>query len=66
MKFKSFNGQHILSVTFTTNNEMAKVAQIRIDGADMISAAEPATWGLMIRGFGSMGALMRRRRAALA
>jgi len=35
---------------------------------DNISVAlpEPATWGLMIMGFGGMGASLRRRRAALA
>ena len=39
-----------------------------IDNVTVSSAAvpEPATWGLMILGFGGAGALLRRRRAALA
>ena len=30
------------------------------------SVPEPATWGLMIMGFGGLGAMLRRRRAAFA
>jgi hypothetical protein len=35
-------------------------------GAIPTGAPEPATWGLMLVGFGGLGAVMRRRRAALA
>jgi len=33
---------------------------------EALSVPEPATWGLMIMGFGGMGALLRRRRTAMA
>ena len=40
----------------------------RADNFNTVGAAipEPATWGLMLVGFGGMGALIRRRRVALA
>jgi len=34
--------------------------------APMAGVPEPATWGLMLVGFGGLGAMLRRRRAALA
>jgi hypothetical protein len=43
------------------------VGQIRIDGVDGAALVpEPATWALMIMGFGGVGSLLRRRRMALA
>ncbi len=38
------------------------VSQVHVDGAPG-GVPEPATWALMIMGFGSLGAAMRRRRA---
>jgi hypothetical protein len=35
-------------------------------GATLSAVPEPATWGLMILGFGGVGAMMRRRRMAIA
>jgi hypothetical protein len=40
------------------------VGQIRIDGVAVVP--EPATWAMMIMGFGGVGSLLRRRRMALA
>lgn len=67
----AINGQHITSVSFTTTTEIARVAQIRVGGAELIptqqgTAPEPASWALMIVGFGGVGATMRRRRRAPA
>ena len=40
--------------------------QFRVMDVANATVPEPATWGLMILGFGGIGALMRRRRAQLA
>lgn len=37
-----------------------------LDGVSMSAVPEPASWGLMIVGFGAMGGAMRRRRAVVA
>lgn len=36
------------------------------DGASLAAVPEPATWGMMIAGFGMIGAVLRRRARALA
>jgi hypothetical protein len=36
-----------------------------LDGVSLVAAPEPATWGMMILGFGAVGAAMRRRSRAL-
>jgi hypothetical protein len=40
--------------------------QFKMDGVQSTTVPEPATWGLMIMGFGAAGAMLRRRRTALA
>jgi hypothetical protein len=50
-------------------NEAGGLRQFRGNGGGNFSASaapEPATWGMMILGFGGMGALLRRRRRGLA
>ncbi len=43
-------------------NVIGSVKQIRATGAEVSAAVpEPATWAMMILGFGGVGALMRRR-----
>jgi choice-of-anchor C domain-containing protein len=37
-----------------------------IDNVSVMAVPEPATWALMITGFGGAGAMLRRRRAAFA
>lgn len=39
---------------------------IGITQGQAVALPEPATWGLMLLGFGGLGAVLRRRRAALA
>lgn len=57
------NGSAIKRVSFTTDVDLSDVAQIRIGGVEAISAIpEPATWGLLITGFGLTGAMLRRSR----
>ena len=43
-------------------NGSAYTDLIRIEGAPVAVVPEPATWGLLILGFGGIGALLRRRR----
>jgi hypothetical protein len=57
-------GEVITHVNFTSASDLIGVGHIRIDGAGAVP--EPATWALMILGFGGAGAMLRRRRAALA
>jgi hypothetical protein len=39
------------------------VLHLDLNGAPLGGVPEPATWGLMLVGFGGLGAMMRRRRA---
>jgi hypothetical protein len=54
------NGQTISSIDLRTSGDVA-VGQIRLGGITGV-VPEPATWAMMIVGFGGVGALMRRRR----
>jgi len=49
------------NTTIASGNDFG-VDNIRLNDA----VPEPATWGLMIMGFGGLGAMLRRRRAAFA
>lgn len=61
--FVATNGQLISSIDFRTSQEVA-LGQLRLGGIGVIP--EPATWAMMILGFGGVGAIMRRRRGQLA
>lgn len=57
--------------TFTYHSGAAPAADFVVDRAyivagDVTGVPEPATWALMILGFGSAGAMMRRRKTAAA
>ncbi len=56
--------QSISSVSFTTTGGgVADIRQIRIGGISMSSAVpEPATWAMMLSGFGAVGYSMRSRK----
>lgn len=60
------DGSTIKSVTFTTNADIAGTGQTRFGDLAVNAVPEPGTWALMITGFGGVGAMLRRRRAALA
>jgi hypothetical protein len=62
------NGETLSKVVFNSNGNpnFQGVGQIRISGLVSTTVPEPATWGLMIMGFGGMGAMLRRRRTAFA
>ena len=59
--FQAINGQLIAGLSFdVANGGVSSVRQIRIDQATAVP--EPATWGMMLVGFGAIGFAMRRRR----
>lgn len=55
-----------------SNNQIIRATRVRLVASSVsiaeLTAAvpEPGTWGLMITGFGAVGTMMRRRRAAAA
>jgi hypothetical protein len=57
-----------LSIAFSSNGTGAAFDNFVLDASPMIQSAvpEPATWAMMIAGFGLMGGAMRRRSAGLA
>jgi hypothetical protein len=55
-------GDTITSIAFDTNGSgVADLRQLRLGGV-AAAVPEPATWALMLLGFGAIGASMRRRR----
>lgn len=66
--FQGIDGQTIASASFTAiGGTIGDVRQIRLNPAVAVSAVpEPATWAMMLLGFGGIGASMRRRRAIKA
>jgi hypothetical protein len=61
--FKATDGDVFTHVSFTTDADVG-VGQIRL--GSITAVPEPGTWALMILGFGGAGAMLRRRRTALA
>ena len=61
--FQAINGQAIAGLSFdVANGGVDSVRQIRINPAAGIAVPEPATWGMMLVGFGAIGFAMRRKR----
>ncbi len=70
---RAFDNQFITSVNLALNGSARDVRQFRIGGiGDSTidpgggSVPEPASWAMMMAGFGLVGAAMRRRKPALA
>ena len=64
---RTTDGDFITSVSVTTDNGVDDLRQVRLGG--FLAAApvpEPATWAMMLGGFGLLGAAVRRRRLAFA
>ncbi|WP_293682759.1 PEPxxWA-CTERM sorting domain-containing protein, partial [uncultured Phenylobacterium sp.] len=70
---RAIDGQQIDYFSIAANGTIGDVRQIRLggvaldDGGNVGNAVpEPATWAMMILGFGAAGAMLRRRRTAFA
>lgn len=61
--YYDFGSAKISSITFQSSNDA-----FEFDGlaGTLTAVPEPGTWALMIMGFGGAGAMIRRRKAALA
>jgi hypothetical protein len=60
--YYDFGGAHVTSIEFSSDEHA-----FESDGfAGQLGVPEPNTWALMIMGFGGAGAMIRRRKAALA
>lgn len=55
------------TLNFLFSNENATPNGFRVSTSGTVGVPEPATWGMMLLGFGGLGAILRlRRRAALS
>ena len=62
---QAIDGQVIDKFSFTTNGTFEDVRQVRLGGIGPITVGvipEPASWALMILGFGGVGAIARGRK----
>lgn len=64
--FLGINGQSIASASFTVNGTIQDVRQIRLDEVVATAVPEPASWAMMIGGFGLLGGAMRRRKTRVS
>jgi hypothetical protein len=68
--FNATGGEAFTSISFDTNGlGVVDLRQVRIGGVGgqvVTAVPEPATWALMLLGFGAMGYSMRRRKQAKA
>lgn len=65
VSFLASNGEHITHISFnnTGNSGFTDLRQLRINGIQGITPVpEPATWAMMLVGFGAAGVAMRRTR----
>jgi hypothetical protein len=61
----ALTGQHSLKVFYADRAQVAANLGLSSVGLNTLSGTpEPATWGLMLVGFGGLGAMLRRRRSA--
>ena len=61
--YYDFGGAKVTSITFESSQDA-----FEFDGlaGNVVAVPEPGTWALMILGFGGAGAMLRRRKMALA
>jgi hypothetical protein len=65
---RAIDGQQIDYFSIAANGTIGDIRQIRIGGiGDLVGVVpEPATWAMMLMGFGAAGAMLRTRRRVLA
>ena len=62
--FNAFNGTFkSVTMSFTNGATVDDVRQFRMSAAPTAAVPEPATWAMMLLGFGAIGFGMRRRRS---
>lgn len=71
----AIDNQVIANVSFQLNGDIPDVRQVRLGGFTDLDGGggspnpgvpEPATWAMLLAGFGGIGVAMRRRKAAVA
>ena len=64
----ALDGQQIDYFSIAANGTIGDVRQIRLGGIDSLVGLvpEPASWAMMLLGFGTAGAMLRHRRRVLA
>jgi hypothetical protein len=61
------NGELIDYFSIAANGSLGDVRQVRLGGVQLIpTVPEPATWAMMIAGFGGVGSVVRNRRRRVA
>jgi hypothetical protein len=67
---RAIDGQVIDYFSIATNGSLDDIRQIRLGGVVDVGGGtaipEPATWAMMIMGFGAAGSILRRRRESTA
>jgi hypothetical protein len=58
-------GKSIVSVTYNATNDIVSIDDVRFHAASG-GVPEPATWAMMLMGFGGLGAVVRNRRRAFS
>lgn len=59
----TLSGSGITDLDFSFNPDIQDAKQFRVDNLSTSAVPEPASWALMLIGFGAIGGAMRRRRA---
>ena len=58
----AINGQIIRSIVIMSTVALSDASQVRLGGITTALIPQPATWAMMITGFGGVGVLLRTRR----
>ena len=61
-RLAELTGQYFLSSVTATNGVNPGLSKLSFEGSLVTAVPEPATWALMILGFGIVGSALRRRR----